>query len=81
MHQLPAASGDIQGPGVTSGGIRTRGWPSAAANHGGNTRCDRSFNLLRTNKVNVAVDAASRENHSFPATTSVPGPIMISTLS
>jgi len=28
------------------------------------------------NKVNVAIDAASGENHSFPATASVPGPMI-----
>jgi len=57
----------FQGPGIASGGIRTRGWTSAAANHDGDTRPIAVSICCGQNKVDMAIDAASGEDHSFPS--------------
>ncbi len=57
---------DIPRAGSAGGGVGARGGAGAAADHSGDARGDRRLDLLRTNEVNMAVDAPGGDDHSFP---------------
>ena len=57
---------NVPGTWGAGGCISPCGRAGAAANHGGHTGCDRSFDLLGTNEVDVGINAACSENHPFP---------------
>ena len=52
---------DVPGSGRAGGGVGAGGRPRSAAEHGGDARHQRLFDLLRADEVDVGVDAASGE--------------------
>ncbi len=58
-------SEDVPGTGGASGCVGARRWPRTTAEHSRDAARDRDLNLLRTNKVNMTVDAARRKNMPF----------------
>ncbi|MNV82360.1 hypothetical protein D3C71_1760880 [compost metagenome] len=52
-------------PRCACGGIRSRCWPRATADHRRYARGKRGFNLLRTNKMDMRIDTASRYDFAF----------------
>src|SRR5690606_30835939 len=56
---------DVPGPGRAGGGEGAGGRAGAAAEHGGDARGQGLVDLLRADEVDVAVDAAGGDDHTF----------------
>ena len=56
---------DVPGSGRARGGVGAGGRSRAAANHGGDAAHERVLRLLRTDEVDVRIDAAGGQNQAF----------------